>query len=124
MGICCAQNSFVSDKKPISEIFEEVIQKSNRSKTGNPRVTQEVTSVINEHEIYLENSKILLSSNPKINVRTLGEQQEELNKLEPFCYGQDKIERTNLELKELQTLEHNEQYYGFWYNINLILGTL
>lgn len=71
MGICCAQNSFVSDKRLVNEIFEEIVQKSNRSRTGNPRPTQEITSVVNEYEIYSENLKMLLSSNPKINVRIL-----------------------------------------------------
>jgi hypothetical protein len=71
MGICCAQNNLESDKKLLSEVLEEVIQKSNCSRQDNPKQTQELTSVINDQEIYLDNSKLLLSSNPKITVMLL-----------------------------------------------------
>jgi len=71
MGICCAQKNFEADKNPLNEVFGEVIQKSNRSSHENPKQAQEITNIINEQEIYIENSKLLLSTNPKINVMWL-----------------------------------------------------
>eukprot|EP00826_Nyctotherus_ovalis_P056260 TRINITY_DN755_c0_g1_i1.p5 TRINITY_DN755_c0_g1~~TRINITY_DN755_c0_g1_i1.p5 ORF type:complete len:105 (+),score=18.51 TRINITY_DN755_c0_g1_i1:75-389(+) len=68
MGICCAQGNLGAAKKASTEVFEDELQKAGsgaRERSGRP---VELNSHNRDVEMYLENSKLLLSSNPEINV--------------------------------------------------------
>lgn len=70
MGTCCAQSNNLLTKKASEEVFEDILQKSGRSIKERTSKPIEQTGHDRDNEIYNEKSKLLLSSNPRINVHT------------------------------------------------------
>lgn len=68
MGICCAQANIGAAKKAQTEVFEDVLEKAGNGAKEKSARPIELNSHNRNVEMYLERSKLLLSSNPRINV--------------------------------------------------------
>lgn len=68
MGICCAQDNQGGAKKA-TEAYEDILNKGRVNAKERATEPIEFNSHNKDYETYFEQSKLLLSSNPKINVK-------------------------------------------------------
>lgn len=69
MGICCAQSNQGGVKKASEEVYEDILDKGGVNVNERNTKPIELNNHNRDYEVYLEQSKLLLSSNPKINVK-------------------------------------------------------
>lgn len=67
MGVCCAQNNCVGNAKQPDDNFEEILE--NKLREDAYKQTNQIIPNTNDQENYIENSKLVQSFNPKINVK-------------------------------------------------------